>query len=189
MTDLPAYKEPVTGIRVYEDAIPRCDELIAWVEEQPYWEPSMVTSPTGENVQIADYRDSDMLVVPPLSFDVPELWSQTSKIVWNAMRDYAKEWVFDFQYIAPVSVNRYAPGQKFAEHADAMPGSNRMVSALIYLNTLEDGSGSTEFTRMGLTLLPVQGRLVVFPPNYIYRHIAHPPTETKYSMAFWGMAA
>ena len=84
-----------------------------------------------------------------------------------------------------MNVNKYLPGERYHAHADAGPGQNREISALVYLNDVAEG-GQTEFIYQGVSVWPKVGRLVIFPSNYAYAHAAHPPTSgTKYSAAFW----
>jgi prolyl 4-hydroxylase len=68
---------------------------------------------------------------------------------------------------------RYLPGQQFREHNDwfytKMPywkqekrnGGQRCFTAMVYLNTVEEG-GTTDFTRIGLSIPPQQGALIIW---------------------------
>ena len=69
-----------------------------------------------------------------------------------------------------------------------MPNSNRMLSAVVYLNDVDEG-GQTEFPFIGVSVAAREGRLVLFPSDYLFAHIAHPPaSQTKYSIAYWVVA-
>ncbi|WP_282146401.1 2OG-Fe(II) oxygenase [Alteromonas stellipolaris] len=66
---------------------------------------------------------------------------------------------------------RYAPGQEYKGHFDAISvkqnyaiyqdGAQRIKTALIYLNSVEDG-GKTLFPRLDLAIKPIQGNMIIF---------------------------
>jgi prolyl 4-hydroxylase len=71
---------------------------------------------------------------------------------------------------------RYQPGQQFKEHCDwfdtdaaywkemAAVGGQRSWTGMVYLNTVEEG-GVTEFTRLGVTIPPQAGALLLWNNN------------------------
>lgn len=63
----------------------------------------------------------------------------------------------------PLQVLRYAPGQQFKLHSDALPGAanQRIMTAIAYLN---DGfaGGDTSFPALGLQIKPAAGDILVF---------------------------
>lgn len=91
-----------------------------------------------------------------------------------------------------VQGQRYHPGQEFKEHCDwfwtlgeywpeeARRGGQRGWTAMAYLNDVEAG-GITEFTRIGVSIAPQRGALLVWnnalpdgTPNWDTMHAAHP---------------
>lgn len=62
-----------------------------------------------------------------------------------------------------LTVLRYAPGQEFRPHSDALPGTGnqRAVTVLLYLNQGFQG-GETVFPRRGITVTPRGGDALVF---------------------------
>ena len=68
------------------------------------------------------------------------------------------------------------------------PVSNRYLVFLWTLNTVAEG-GETEFVDLDISLKPEEGRLVIFPPYWMYRHQAKIPiSEPKYiinTFAVW----
>jgi hypothetical protein len=68
--------------------------------------------------------------------------------------------------------------QLFDTHVDVMDheSSRRFLSFLFYLNDVETG-GETLFT--DLTIQPKCGRLVVFPPLWMYPHKGCPPVSNE----------
>jgi hypothetical protein len=68
------------------------------------------------------------------------------------------------------------------------PVSNRYLVFLWTLNTVAEG-GETDFVDLDISLKPEEGRLVIFPPYWMYRHQAKIPiSEPKYiinTFAVW----
>ena len=82
-------------------------------------------------------------------------------------------------------VKRYKTGgvERFDEHVDvaSYDTARRCLAFLFYLN---DNDGKTVFTRHGLSISPMCGRVVVFPPTWEYPHAGlAPSTKTKYIMS------
>lgn len=72
-------------------------------------------------------------------------------------------------------------------------GGQRMVTALVYLNDVEEG-GDTRFTRLDLNVKPSKGRLLVFHDTLKGTNIVHPLSEhsgtsvikgEKYAFNLW----
>jgi hypothetical protein len=73
---------------------------------------------------------------------------------------------------ADLILKRYRPGgaESFQTHFDALfEHSNRYLVFLWYLNDVEDG-GETEFPGLGVSVQPRTGRLLMFPPYWMYQH-------------------
>jgi hypothetical protein len=66
----------------------------------------------------------------------------------------------------------YRPGQdeRFQLHFDAVNHlAHRYLVMLWYLNDVAQG-GETRFPQLGVTVQPKAGRLIVFPPYWMYQH-------------------
>jgi prolyl 4-hydroxylase len=73
---------------------------------------------------------------------------------------------------ADLIMKRYRPGQaeQFQLHFDAVNHlSNRYLVLLWYLNDVAEG-GATRFPQLGVDVAPKTGRLLVFPPYWMYQH-------------------
>jgi prolyl 4-hydroxylase len=82
----------------------------------------------------------------------------------------------DMAWGETIQGQRYYPGQEFKEHCDWFDtgqrywreqlalGGQRSWTAMAYLNDVEEG-GTTEFTRMGVTIPPQKGALLVWNNN------------------------
>lgn len=76
-------------------------------------------------------------------------------------------------------IKRYRPGgeERFQPHFDSLGAvSNRYLVFLWYLNDVAEG-GETEFVDLGLRIAPRAGRLLVFPPYWMFQHAGRPPVS------------
>lgn len=80
-------------------------------------------------------------------------------------------------------IKRYSvdAGDRFQPHFDALDYcSNRYMVFLWYLNDVHEG-GETEFCDLGLRIEARQGRLLMFPPYWLFQHAGLPPrSNDKY---------
>ncbi len=76
-------------------------------------------------------------------------------------------------------LKRYLPDglDHFPPHVDVMAAgeSRRFLTAILYLN--DPGGGETVFPGLGLTVTPAPGRMVIFPPLWLFPHAGLPPRE------------
>jgi hypothetical protein len=80
---------------------------------------------------------------------------------------------------ADLVMKRYRPGAQegFQLHFDAVNHmANRYLVLLWYLNDVAEG-GETRFPQLGTVVAPRAGRLVVFPPYWMYQHEGAPPVS------------
>ncbi|MGE0580526.1 MAG: 2OG-Fe(II) oxygenase [Steroidobacteraceae bacterium] len=76
-------------------------------------------------------------------------------------------------------IKQYRPGgrEKFQLHFDAIHHvANRYLVLLWYLNDVADG-GETCFPQLDLAIAPRAGRLLMFPPYWMYQHEGVPPVS------------
>lgn len=92
--------------------------------------------------------------------------------------------------LAPLIVKRYEPGgtDRFQPHFDSIAEvANRYLVFLWYLNVVESG-GETEFLDLGVSSRPETGKLLMFPPFWMYRHAGRPPTSnSKYILSTYAL--
>ena len=77
---------------------------------------------------------------------------------------------------------RQRSDDEFADHVDVgdYNSARRFLVCFLYLNDVEDG-GTTDFPKLNCQLTPKCARILVFPPNWMYRHAGRPVTKgTKY---------
>jgi len=85
----------------------------------------------------------------------------------------------------PLQALRYAPGQQYRPHLDAVPGmaNQRILTALVYLNDDYEG-GETRFLESGLAVKGRRGDMLLFGnaladgrPDPATRHAGEPVTQ------------
>ena len=70
----------------------------------------------------------------------------------------------------------------FIDHVDVGDhnSARRFLVCFLYLNDVEEG-GTTDFPKIHHEITPKCARILVFPPNWMYRHAGRPVTKgTKY---------
>lgn len=81
--------------------------------------------------------------------------------------------------LAPLRIKRYEPGtdEGFQLHFDSIGEvANRYMVCLWYLNDVAEG-GETEFSGLDIKVRPREGRLLMFPPYWMYQHAGLPPVS------------
>lgn len=89
-----------------------------------------------------------------------------------------------------LTLKRYRPGgtEGFQPHFDSVDVvCNRYLVFLWYLNDVAEG-GETEFCDIGLKVAPRAGRLLMFPPFWMFQHAGLPPVSgDKYILSTYLM--
>lgn len=92
--------------------------------------------------------------------------------------------------LAPLRMKRYAvgKGEWFQPHFDSINEvASRYLVFLWYLNDVAEG-GETEFCDLDLKVDARAGRLLVFPPYWMYQHAGQPPrSNDKYILSTYLM--
>lgn len=81
--------------------------------------------------------------------------------------------------LAPLRIKRYLPEarEEFQMHFDSIGEvANRYLVYLWYLNDVAEG-GETEFGSLGIRVRPRAGRLLMFPPYWMFQHAGRPPVS------------
>jgi len=171
-------KYPI-GFEVIDNAIKDCESIIEYAEYQGF-----DRSVIGINLVPSESRTSSTCYIPIHNFDNPPEVYNMNKRVYDEVGAYAAAYGVELTQIEDASIQRYEPGQHYDSHVDAGPGQPRVISALVYLNDTD--GGETHFNNFEFSIEPKEGRLVIFPSNFIYRHEALPPNSgVKYAAAYW----
>jgi len=143
------------------------------------------------NGQATAYRSSLSCSLIPLMKPYPE--TELSKFFTDKIRtpiemvteDYRSEFLIPTAFHEAYQLLKYMEGSEYRPHWDHAPDNRRVYSMVSFLSTPEEG-GQLEFPYFDLTIEAKCGRVVVFPSNFPYIHIAHPVTAgIKYSLVTW----
>ena len=89
--------------------------------------------------------------------------------------DFPPRYVFE-----EFRVKRYVAGtdDEFSDHVDVGDHSSarRFLAGFLYLNDVKEG-GTTDFPKLGHSITPKCGRMLLFPPTWMYRHAGRPVTK------------
>lgn len=90
--------------------------------------------------------------------------------------------------ISAMRIKRYIAnsGEGFQPHFDAIyEVANRYLVFLWYLNDVDEG-GETEFCDLGIKVPARTGKLLVFPPYWMFQHAGRPPlSNDKYILSMY----
>jgi len=87
-------------------------------------------------------------------------------------RDFPVKYTFEEYRLKRYEANEY---DQFKDHVDVQDygSARRFVVIFAYLNNVEEG-GETNFPRLDFSIQPKQGRILLFPANWQYRHAGLP---------------
>lgn len=180
--------ETIAGcIDIYDNIIDNASEIIQiadllnnWQDAAIFNDSTTLTEEINKNI-----RSNLILPIDQFSYNVEPEFYEMCKTVWYYCNQYAQKYNVGFYATEPAQILKYSPGQYYEPHTDAGTNVPRVISALLYLNDVEQG-GETEFLNFDVKVVPKRGRLVIFPSNYAYLHAARPPKNgEKYVAVFW----
>lgn len=175
------------GIVVYENVIDNCQELIDLALSTPEkWRDSKIAGFNNtEGLVDKEFRNTRILDVPA-NYSNDSRWFFASRAVWQYADKYGKEFGAEFSNMETLQLlNYFTKDGLYKPHIDSGPGMQRIFSAVLYLNDVEEG-GETYFNNFNVFVKPKTGRLVIFPANYIYMHEAKTPVSNeKFALVTW----
>lgn len=173
----------IPGVKVIDGVIDNSDELIEIANSIPdAWSASTV----GGHYEIdQEVRKSNSFPFN-VHFDNPLEFFTTAQKIYLHAQLYAQENYIEFSHMETISMLEYLAGDGFYRpHTDFGPDIPRTISAILYLNDVEEG-GETYFDRFDLKVQAKAGRLVLFPSTFPFSHEArHPVSNNKYVLVTW----
>jgi hypothetical protein len=172
-------------IRVYDGIADKrfCDDLIANFEYEEHNQNPVDREkrPTFTELNISQqYNDRNTRWIIPQQ--------ESKQIFLKAVNEYMDEldlrdMDFPPKYLfEEFRIKRYLDNGKdeFADHVDVGDHSSarRFLVCFLYLNDVEEG-GTTDFPKLDLSITPKCGRMLVFPPTWMFRHAGRPVTKGK----------
>lgn len=121
---------------------------------EPMYEPALTVDERTGRQMLNPVRTSDTAAFP---------WLAENPFVHALTRRIAAVSGTEHMQGEPLQVLRYAPGQQYRPHIDAIPGmdNQRILTVLVYLNDDFQG-GETQFLRAGVTIGARRGDAVMF---------------------------
>lgn len=161
-------------IKVYDGTLPaaRCEALIARFED------------SSAQHQRKDSPGAYSFTQLDVSAHWPDADAEIGRTFLAGLARYrqslglAPYWPAAHGYEA-IRLKRYLPDGRdgFPPHVDVMDitTSGRFITAILYLNT--PGGGETVFPGLEIAVPPAPGRMIVFPPLWLYPHAGMPPRD------------
>lgn len=164
-------------IKVYDDALHPfiCQNLIALFDN---------TAHSRTETDTYQFDVINLNQIPDLAHVGIDLAKTAAHYAERYFRELKLPVLPTVQGFEEVRLKRYRPGDQFKPHVDVgdYASARRYLYALFYLNTLNHGD--TEFPGLGVKIKPRQGRLVLFPPFWLFPHAGRPAlSENKYTVA------
>lgn len=164
-------------VRTYDAALPaaRCAELVMHFKQQAS---AHTDNGRGHRAGLDDSAWTEL----NLNRSAPSHWLDDLRGgVAAALARYNRDTQLSMPVpatakLADFILKRYRPetGERFQLHFDSIyEVSNRYLVMLWYLNDLP-GGGETVFPDLEVAIAPATGRLLVFPPYWLYQHAGEP---------------
>jgi len=152
-----------------------CNEIIESYKQSGTTYVNREQRPTFHELNISKkFKAKDPLwekpqkVLTETFIDVVNLYMEDLEIA----RDFPVKYTFEEYRMKRYEANDY---DQFKDHVDVQDygSARRFVVMFLYLNDVLEG-GETNFPKLDLAIKPKQGRILVFPANWQYRHAGLP---------------
>ena len=172
-----------------------CKSFINTFEASDEKKPGILYGPDG-NSSTSGKKSTDISFHP--GYLEHKTWGPLLKqlipVIEKGQIDYINRYQIAMDNIDPFEINslfniqRYLPGEGFSTwHCEraTSPHSNRVLVWMVYLNSLTD-RGETEFLYQHHFEEPKEGKLVIWPSDWMYMHRGvSSPSQTKYVITGW----
>jgi len=174
-------------IRTYDDALPAafCRQLIDNFEGSTQFQ-----IPNGRGYRPA-LDDSRWTEINLTRLADPAFLGFFMTLVEQALTRYNADLSLTMQVplrprIDRLTMKKYRAqaGDRFQPHFDSIDEvAGRYMVFLWYLNDVDEG-GTTRFTDIGVEVAPREGRLLMFPPYWMFQHVGNAPiSNDKYILS------
>lgn len=164
-------------IKIYDDvfSVSHCQSLINWFETSNY--------------KLVDNQQKPRFYESTLSDDeIKKCISIITPYCKNYFTELdSTEWLPDRYTFEYARLKKYHKNSKdrFSKHVDVTdyPSARRFLSFLIYLNDVSSG-GETKFIHSNKFIKPKTGRMIIFPPLWLFPHEGRPTySNDKYILS------
>jgi prolyl 4-hydroxylase len=171
-------------IKVYDDVFdkPTCNELIRlFDQETPLTSPYVRKSDFKWEQDYRCFNEMDITKVESFKPFLPMYYTRVKQVCEHYKLSidssfFPTKLVFEDARLKKYEANDY---DQFGWHTDVgdKPSASRYLVMFTYLNDVEEG-GETEFqSNFEFTVKPVCGRMVVFPPMWMFPHRGKKPVS------------
>ena len=160
----------------YENALPDflCDDIVTRFEENPDDQyQGRVGSEMGENAELK--KTTDLVVTGKAH------WQDVQNNLFRSLSIALQEFSRSYSYFSELkrfkdmgfNLQRYQQGEYYHWHVDADNEAlaSRQLVAIWYLNDVEQ-DGETDFYHQQISIKPLKGKLILFPPFWTHQHRA-----------------
>lgn len=181
----------MSGIRLYPNGVPAglCDELIQTFRDSPDKKPSHIhngSAPETRQGLVVMMTDTDRY--RDLRQRLFGCWEQC--IYDYGRKDPGLRVMVNGRFLlSHPRLEEVQPGQQFVWHMDARQNfaATRFLTVLTYLNDVAEG-GETQFAMQRISVRPLRGSVLIFPPYWTHMHRGAPPKSgVKYTAGTYAM--
>lgn len=173
-------------IEIYDDVISAPEHVAQIACAMEGWRDAEIYAHDSDADEVdKQYRSNKILDINHDEYTTHPVFTYVNDLVERYLENYSYRYDVSFEYVEPAQLLHYSNGEFYKPHFDTGPAFPRVISALLYLNDVEEG-GETYFTNFRVGVKPKAGRLVIFPSNYAYSHQALPPKGShKFVIVYW----
>lgn len=178
-------------IQVFDDSLPR-DMCTRMIESFGRLERFHETNGAGVRAGLEDSSWTELNVSRLGDRSLHEYFARLVAEYWDRYNRACRltRPISPVRKISDLIIKRYDPGKsdRFQVHFDALGEvCNRYLVFLWYLNDVAEG-GETRFPDVDAKVAPRAGRLVMFPPYWMFQHAGLPPASgEKYILSTYAL--
>lgn len=172
------------GIRIYKTALNKnlavsLDRCLTHKDSCNRWSRALVAY---EEIPDENHRNCDDFKLAEDNLDmvqeqIADIWKETADQIRKCVQHYSTDFKLDrMGFMEAINFVKYDPGEHFSYHSDDGYHYKCTVSTVAFLNDDFEG-GLLDFDKLGLSVRPKEGDVVVFPSTYIYTHASLPITS------------
>lgn len=175
------------GIRIYQTALNKSlavelDERLTHPESCNRWSRALVAYgdiPDDSHRNCDDFKLAEPQI-DSVQERIAEIWHETASEIRKCVNHYSADYGIQMGYMEAINFVKYDPGEHFSYHSDHGFHYKCTVSTVAFLNDDFEG-GLLDFDKLGVSIRPKEGEVVVFPSTFIYSHASLPiTTGVKY---------
>jgi len=173
-----------------------CKKIIEWFEENQelHTQGTIYTGEKQVEIEKDTKNSTDISLTLDEAYEVEPI-EEAMEFLWKCVNHYLDDFPLlkgaQFSMIEKLNIQRYTPpdGGYHKWHTErlssAFPQSVRMLTWMIYLNTVNDGGG-TEFKHVKTKTKAEEGKVLIWPSDFTHEHRGIcSPTEKKYIITGW----